>query len=255
MFDEEEGLGDGTEETPEPAVDSSREVGETPPHTDLVSRFQSAGLDLENVDPEALAKAHALHSRIGDSRVYTDNDLPGVVHSQIARLSQTAEGRAYLRRVSGGSENGGSDEESDDTPVSPVVARQLAEMQRKIAELDQVRGQFVAQQESQRLGQQIESALKGAVSRVPGARSHTLLERDFWTEVAAGAVPDRSMTPTGISAWVKSYVAQRSSFAPKPKAGVSVGSRRGSSGSNKKVDEMTADDVTAILSEQMGLPD
>ena len=78
------------------------ESGETPPavdHGPMVARYNAAGVDLASLDPADLARAHSLYARVGNQRVFTEQDAPGLLQDYLARLVQDPQGKQALMQM------------------------------------------------------------------------------------------------------------------------------------------------------------
>src|SRR3990167_7680328 len=111
------------------AVETPQPQSQGPDYGSLVSRYRETGLDLEHEDPGTLARAKALHSRVGDRQVYTEDDLPRIVQERLVIAARTPQGKAYLAQLIGAKlEEAREAAEDGNGEVQPAMLKALQKM-------------------------------------------------------------------------------------------------------------------------------
>lgn len=264
---EEDGDGDTTGvEGQETGGGGGGEPGEgepTPPAVDhgaTVARYNAAGVDLATLDPADLAKAHALYSRVGNQRVFTEQEAPGLLQDYLARLAQDPQGRQALMQILGQPETIPAEADGDGEG-NGLSQRQLTELRSQIAQqqnaltdLQGARKQFSAQQQAQQVATESETLLKAAATQVSGTRGLRNLERDFWRDLGAGLIQGHQLNATGIRAWVAKYVKDYGPSKPQSKVPSRGKAVRGSKTKKVEDEELTPEHVTDFFAEALNLP-
>jgi len=239
------------EQPAEPAQPAGPDYGPT------FSRYQQAGLDLENMDPAALAQAHALHTRVQGKRVFTEDELPARFQEYVLSLPHSPQGKQVLERLKpflGRRQATVGDVGDPESPEQLQIAQlreQYQQLQQGQQTLMQARDQILAEREAERQYKATEQHLHTVIGGMPGARELPRLRKDFWRDVAAGLVPETALNAAGIKAWVRQYLSEVQAASPQPARRPAPSARaRGGKAKNKEVEELDLDDVTDFLAEQ-----
>jgi len=273
MFDETE-ENDGTDlieeaqAAAEPAADESTS-SESADTGSAFSRFQSAGLDLENMDPAELAQAHAFHSRYKGQQVFTEEELPQRVQGLLTRLAQTTEGQEYLRRYVGQQASQPAATTSTVDPDDPYAGRfqqleqairqvggTMQQQQAALQELAQAKQDIEREREAKVVADELGGYLQQAIEAVPGARGvQKFLEDDFWVRVSAGRFKAPQLQAPGIKAWVKAYVQERSPGGGVPRKPAPSAGKRGGGGkvNEQELEGLDYEDITKAAIARLGL--